>query len=145
MPFGLRSAPKIFAAVADTLEWCLRQRGVELIHHYLDDFIVISPPSSDQCQNSLNLLDEVCSTLHVPLATQKREGLTTCLTFLGIEMNSVDSTLKLPEEKLEHLVGELQWWGDRKVCSGKELKSLVGLLNHALSIGGHFETGPSLH
>ena len=27
LPFGLRSAPKIFNAVADALEWCLRQRG----------------------------------------------------------------------------------------------------------------------
>ena len=27
LPFGLRSAPKIFTAVADALEWCFRQRG----------------------------------------------------------------------------------------------------------------------
>ena len=33
------------------------------------------------------MVDEVCSTLHVPLAVQKHEGPTTCLTFLSIEIN----------------------------------------------------------
>ena len=28
LPFGLRSAPKIFNAVADALEWYLRQSGI---------------------------------------------------------------------------------------------------------------------
>ena len=38
--FGLRSAPKIFNAVADALQWCLRHKGIEFIYHYLDDFYV---------------------------------------------------------------------------------------------------------
>ena len=45
LPFGLRSAPKIFNAVADALEFCFRQAGVENIDHYLDDFITFGPPS----------------------------------------------------------------------------------------------------
>ena len=39
LPFGLRSAPKIFTAVADALESCLQQQGVSAVDHYLDDFI----------------------------------------------------------------------------------------------------------
>ena len=41
LPFGLRSAPKIFIAVADALEWCLAAEGVEVVYHYLDDFAVL--------------------------------------------------------------------------------------------------------
>ena len=37
LPFGLRSAPKIFNAVADGLEWYLRGRGIRHVAHYLDD------------------------------------------------------------------------------------------------------------
>ena len=37
-PFGLRSAPKIFNALADAIEWCARQKGILHIFHYLDDF-----------------------------------------------------------------------------------------------------------
>ena len=37
--FGLRSAPKIFLAVADALEWILQQARVTSIMHYLDDYL----------------------------------------------------------------------------------------------------------
>ena len=30
LPFGFRSAPKIFTAVADALQWILEERGVSL-------------------------------------------------------------------------------------------------------------------
>ena len=33
LPFGLRSAPKIFTAVADALQWCFQQRGVTDVDH----------------------------------------------------------------------------------------------------------------
>ena len=46
LPFGLRSVPKMFNAVADALEWCIKQEGVEFIFHYLDDFAVVGPPNS---------------------------------------------------------------------------------------------------
>lgn len=32
LPFGLRSAPKVFTAVADAVEWMVRQQGVENIY-----------------------------------------------------------------------------------------------------------------
>ncbi len=31
LPFGLRSAPKIFNAIADALEWTLRQQGIDQV------------------------------------------------------------------------------------------------------------------
>ena len=36
LPFGLRSAPKILNAVADTLCWCLQLAGICFVLHYLD-------------------------------------------------------------------------------------------------------------
>ena len=39
LPFGLRSAPKIFNALADAVEWTIRQAGVGTVFHYLDDFL----------------------------------------------------------------------------------------------------------
>ena len=50
LPFGLRSAPKIFNAMADAIHWCIEQQGVEHADHYLDDFIILGPPRSPQCQ-----------------------------------------------------------------------------------------------
>ena len=41
LPFGLRSAPKIFTAVADAFQWILTQVGVQLVFHYIDNFAVV--------------------------------------------------------------------------------------------------------
>ena len=68
LPFGLRSAPKIFTAVADGLEWVVRRRGVREIFHYLDDFIVLGPAHSTQCPDDLRSLQCTCEELGVPLA-----------------------------------------------------------------------------
>ncbi len=43
LPFGLCSAPKLFTAVADALEWIVRKEGVEPI---LDDFLIIGPQAA---------------------------------------------------------------------------------------------------
>ena len=100
LPFGLRSAPKIFNAVADGLEWYLRSSGIRHIAHYLDDFIVIGQPRSSECADALATLDGVCSRLGIPLAQHKRDGPTTCLTFLGIEVDTEAAELRLPQDKL---------------------------------------------
>ena len=82
LPFGLRSAPKIFTALADLLEWIIRKRGVDHVDHYLDDFIILGPTCDSRCKRGLDVVLELCERLGVPLAMEKLEGPTTCLTFL---------------------------------------------------------------
>ena len=45
LPFGLRSVPKIFSAVADMLAWALHCVGIQHQIHYLDDFLFMVPPN----------------------------------------------------------------------------------------------------
>ena len=139
LPFGLRSAPKIFNAVADAFHWHLRQQGIRHILHYLDDFIIIAPPNSPQCKSDLSTLMHVAGTLGIPIASHKTEGPATSLTFLGIEVDTVAGELRLPRDKLQRLKDLLVQWGNRKVCTRKELESLIGLLNHACKVvrSGH--------
>lgn len=99
LPFGLRSAPKIFNALADALNWhLLHQCGIHGVKHYLDDFIIVAPPQSPRCQEALSIFEHECSRLGVPLANHKKDGPTTRLTFLGIEIDSVAGELHLPAE-----------------------------------------------
>ena len=49
LPFGLRSAPKIFNSVADALEWIVGNAGVNKVFHYLDDFLVLGATRSEEC------------------------------------------------------------------------------------------------
>ena len=134
LPFGLRSAPKIFNAVADALHWHLTRCGIQHLFHYLDDFIMVASPKSPQCQLDLTLLQRECCGLGVPIAPHKTVGPTTCLVFLGIEIDTLAGELRLPQEKLSRLQSLLTHWGDKKVCNRKELESLIGLLNHACKV-----------
>ena len=131
LPFGLRSAPKIFTAVADALEWILHQNGVTLVDHYLDDFITMG---SETCGQNLDWILAVCRELGVPLAIDKLEGPSHCLTFLGIEIDTQRGVLRLPTDKLSRMKVLLAQWSTRKTCRRRQLESLVGTLQHACRV-----------
>ena len=61
----------------------------------------------------------------------KTEGPSTCLTILGIEVDSVTMELRLPNDKLERLSGLLALWRGRMAGNHRDLESLAGLLQHA--------------
>ena len=131
LPFGLRSAPLLFSAVADALEWIVRQRGVDHIFHYIDDFVLLGAPESDQCAVGLTTFIQSCETIGCLLAPDKTEGPTTKLTVLGIEFDSKAMEMRLPVEKLQRIQEILSEWPAKRSCRRKELESLVGLLQHA--------------
>ena len=134
LPFGLRSSPKIFTAIADALEWVMQQEGVRSALHYLDDFMVFGKPGSGECQEALTLSLEIFRRLGVPVAKQKTEGPATTLTFLGIELDSEAMEVRLPREKLERLGREIGEWERKKYCTKRELLSLIGQLQHACCV-----------
>ena len=134
LPFGLRSAPLIFNAYADALEWILRDHGCHHIIHYLDDFLVLGPSNSAVCQTALRTMLSTCSSLGVPLAEEKIEGPSTCLSFLGIELDTSTMQARLPQDKLVRLVQELALWQDKKSCTRKELEHLIGVLQFACKV-----------
>lgn len=53
------------------------KRGVNTIYHYLDDFAVLDPPSSEECEMKLYRLKLVCKDLGVPLIAEKQASPTT--------------------------------------------------------------------
>ena len=62
---GLRLAPKIFNAVVDVLHWHLQRSRIPLTHHYLDDYIIITPPNKMRCREFIAILHLECSHLGV--------------------------------------------------------------------------------
>ena len=84
LPFG---APKIFTTLADVV---LVQYSITKSLHYLDNFVLVTGVLSEA--------DLAIQGLGVP---QELDGPSTCLSFLGLEIDS--TTLQLPEVKLCHL------------------------------------------
>jgi hypothetical protein len=132
LPFGLRSAPYIFNSLADLFHWIIVNNFlVPDLLHYLDDYFTLGPPASPVCAQSLHAIQNAANDIGIPLAPEKIEGPSTCLTFLGIELDSDQMTARLPANKLSDLLILIQSWVSKKHCKRKELESLVGKLNHA--------------
>ena len=54
LPFELRLAPYLFTSIADMVKWILTHNyWVDLLRHYLDDFITLGPPASPVCHYNL--------------------------------------------------------------------------------------------
>ena len=103
LPFGLRSAPKIFTAFADSLAWILHHRGVRHLIHYLDDFLIFASPFADEGRLLLDTVLGMLADLRVPVALNKLEGPDTTVTFLGIVIDTARMELRLPLDKLTRL------------------------------------------
>ena len=130
LPFGLRSAPKIFTALADAAEWIIKQRGVYFCLYHLDDFLMIEP-DRETCARDMQVVLEIFGELGLPVAANKLEGPCSRLMFLGLELDSVALEMWLPQDKLLELQQLLSLWTGRWSCHKKELESLVGKLSHA--------------
>ena len=66
-------------------------------------FIIVASPGSGECASALTTLEQVCAYLG-----HKKEGPATSLTFLDIEMDTMMSQLRVPQDKLQRLQGLLQ-------------------------------------
>ena len=134
LPFGLRSAPKLFNVLADLLSWILTQKGISPVFHYLEDFLTLGPPGSSTCAHNLATIKEVCSTLGIPLALEKVEGPSHSLTFLGITLDTQEMMAHLPADKLQRIRSLLATWLRKRKATKREILSLVGLLQHATKV-----------
>ena len=112
--------------------WILHGRGVERALHYLDDYLVSGPATQPDCQRDLNTVLSLCGELGFPVAPEKTEGPTTTLTFLGIEIDSVQHELRPPPPTTPP---GTSWTAVRLLSTGGCTASLLQL---------HEETGPAI-
>ena len=125
LPFGLRSAPNFFTAIADAVEWIVRQEEASGITHNLDDFLVVGASNSLERAATLTTLLRVFDQLGLPVAREKLERPLSCLVF---ELDSEAMIIHLPQLKLKELQFHIKSWVGRQSCIKKDLESLVGKL-----------------
>ena len=102
--------------------------------HYLDDFLILGQPGSSECHQALEKVLAVFWDLGVPVAPEKLEGPTTCLTFLGIEIDTALLEVRLPAGKLHNLQALVESFAIKQSCTHWDLESLLGSLGHACCV-----------
>lgn len=147
LPFGLRSAPKIFSAVADMLAWAIHQAGIPHLIHYLDDFLFMGAPDTQEGVRALDIALKLFAFLGIPVSVHKTEGPATCVAFLGILVDTRACQLRLPLDKLRLLQALIDSWCSKQACNQKELESLLEHLSHAVTVAstpGTYLSTPTL-
>ena len=124
LPFGLRSAPKFFSPVPDVLLWIMAEHGLMEGIHFLDDFLFAGGQGSPACAQTLAGALEMCHILGLPVAPPEIQVPSSCIVYLGNLINTVKGEVSLPEEKLAHLLAELDTW------SGKGLHQTGAFIPH---------------
>ena len=135
LPFGLRSSPGIFNQFADLVCWIMHfVFALQQLVHYSDDFLLVSCTEPGLANKDLAQLCAAFEELHIPLATDKVLGPACCMTYLGIEINSVEQTIAIPHEKYTELMELLPKWFIKRTCTKQQLLSLVGKLSFVCKV-----------
>lgn len=101
-----------FELFSSFLEWVVEVSGLDSLLHYLDDFLFVGPVDGDQCRL---LLSGYLRAAWCPIICQdKTKG--PVLSFLGIEIDTVQMVYRLPRDKLARLPSLFHLaWGARKI------------------------------
>lgn len=133
LPFGSSLDPGIFHRLSQAVVRMMSRRGFNCIVAYLDDFFICAP-SREECASIMGTLIRLLRKLGFMINWKKVIDPTQSITFLGIEISSIDMQLCLPGDKQGQIKEELAKFKLRKRASKKQLQSLTGKLNWASSV-----------
>ena len=131
--FGLKCAPYIFTQLTEFIVRSMVRKGFLDVYGYLDDFLVVAETEID-CKRKMSALIDLLQGLGFVVAWRKVVPPSQVVTYLGIELDSVQMELRLPQKKLIRLRNLVDEFRGRKHCSLKELQVLAGHLSHASTV-----------
>lgn len=130
MVMGASNSCNYWEKLANFLQWVLKERTrSDNIDHYLDDFIFAGHSDSNQCWTLMNAFQQLCSQLGVPIADEKTEGPTTCLTYLGYELDAALLQIRIPQQKITDLLVIIEHVLCKTKITLEQLQSLTGKLS----------------
>ena len=135
LTMGLRSAAAIFTRFSSGLKWIAQNKlGISFILHILDDFLILGPSGSNACRDHLQSFLSLCEKLGVPIKVDKTVDPCTCLTFMGLELDSISIEARLPHDKLERVRHLLRAYQKCRKVKLQASQSILGLLSFCCAV-----------
>lgn len=129
LPMGCSISCSLFEKFACFLHWLVEKKsGISSLDHYLDDFLFGGSALSNDCEILMDTFQSISLEMGVPLADNKTTGPTTKLTYLGLDIDTVEMKVKIPKEKLMKLQFGLCYITARQKIKLKELESIIGIM-----------------
>ncbi len=105
-----------------------------LLNRSLKSTISFVSPTYNQCQYNLERFISLCHHICVPIVPDKTFRPSTTLTFAGIELDSIQSEARLPQEKVTKCIELITAFLTHKKVQLHKLQSLIGLLSFATTV-----------
>ena len=130
LPFGASESVGCLHRISQSVVRAARRRAKRLNCHimcYLDDFLIIGD-SRRACQRAVDILVGILSELGFSLNWDKFCPPSQCIVFLGIEIDSVRCTIRIPSHKLQDIIACVSAWQAKRKATKRELQTLLGKL-----------------
>ena len=132
LPFGLRTAPRIFNLFAEALHWVLETLYEWNCTHYLDDFLFVFPPGTDIASPSADF-DFILSKFGLSKAVEK--NLDGCVVVhLGFEFDSENMQVRLPHSKKQRAIDAVNSLLSSPSVTLTTLETTLGFLSHCCQV-----------
>ena len=134
LPFGMRTAPRVFAKTMHILVRHWRSSGVRMIA-YLDDWLFVSQSQSAQSLLCKILAD--CKSAHIRINLGKSQtSPVRIISHLGFECDLSANRFTVPTDRWNRLQNSLRALASRRRTTARELARLTGqIVSMGLALG----------
>jgi hypothetical protein len=133
LPFGLSSAPRICTMLLSVVAHHLNASQLAALIRYLDDFLFITA-TQQSMQLALDFAQRALSAFGLVVNPEKTEGPAQVITFLGVQLDSIQQTLSCTPARVEELLLLLRAAHTSRKVSLSSLSSLIGKLSFAAMV-----------
>jgi hypothetical protein len=132
LPFGLRTAPRIFNLFAEALHWVFETLYEWNSTHYLDDFLFVFPPNTE-IEAISTQFDDVLHEFGLSKASEKDSN-GCVVVHLGFEFDSNLMQVRLPANKKQRAVASVTALLTSPTVTLSMLETTLGFLSHCCQV-----------
>jgi len=132
LPFGLRTAPRIFNLFAEALHWIFETLYEWNVTHYLNDFLFMFPPNTDITAISTQF-DDILVEFGLTKAIEKdSDG--SVVVHLGFEFDSEHMQVHLPPNKKQRALDTVNALLSSSTVTHTMLETTLSFLSHCCQV-----------
>ncbi len=131
VPFGLRHGARNMQSVSVAFVEILKNLGIVALP-YIDDIVGVAN-TKKQAEEDLATAVALMEELGIQEATGKRSNPSRITTWLGIEFDTIQRTMRIPKNKIDECLNLTKEWLQKNDCSISQLRSLLGKFFHVAS------------
>ena len=131
-PFGLRTSALFMQRTSEAITYIHGKAGY-YTRPYLDDFGG-AESSEGRATSALESLQAIMKELGIQEAVHKVCPPAQTMVWLGILFNSIEMTMRIPDEKMAEIKTTLKSWEGKTRATMREIQQLMGLLNFVASV-----------